>query len=83
MAAHNPEDSAGAQLAIMVVVKLLLSSFRGNVAAEAALRSELETMRANLLASPAEERKVAAFDHAAETLLEALTGEAPHAPGQT
>ena len=70
MADHNPEDSAGAQLAMMVALKLLLSSYRGNESAIASLESELERMRALLLASPAEERKVSAFDEAAESLLE-------------
>lgn len=72
MANHNPEDSAGAQLAMMVALKLLLSPYRGNEAAVAALESELERMRALLLASPAEERKVVAFDEAAESLIEVV-----------
>ena len=72
MANHNPEDSAGVQVAIMVAVKLLLSQFRGNEQAAVALESELERMRALLLASPAEERKVQAFDEAAESLIEAV-----------
>lgn len=72
MANHNPEDSAGAQLAMMVALKLLLSPYRCNEAAIAALESELERMRAMLLASPAEERKVAAFDESAESLIEVV-----------
>lgn len=72
MANHNPEDSAGAQLAMLAAVKLLLTPYRGNTEAIAALESELERTRALLLASPAEERKVAAFDEAAESLIEVV-----------
>ena len=72
MANHNPEDSAGAQLAMMVAVKLLLTPHRGNDAAIVSLESELERMRALLLASPAEERKLAAFDETAESLIEVV-----------
>ena len=72
MADHNPEDSVGAQLAILVAVKLLLSQFQGNAAAATILESELERMRASLLASPAEERKLLAFDQAAQSLIEAV-----------
>jgi hypothetical protein len=72
MASHNPEDSAGAQLAMLVAVKLLLSSHRGNDAAIDALGSELERMRAMLLASPAEERKLQAFEATAESLMDAI-----------
>jgi hypothetical protein len=49
MATHNPEDSAGSQLAMIVALKLLLSQYRGNPEAIAALESELERMRALLL----------------------------------
>ncbi len=28
--AHNPDDSAGVQLALVVAVKLLLTAYRGN-----------------------------------------------------
>jgi hypothetical protein len=69
MAQHNPEDSAGAQLALVVAVKLLLSQFRGNDVAVLALESELERMRALLLGSAAEDRKVNAFNEMAESLL--------------
>jgi hypothetical protein len=72
MASHNPEDSAGAQLAMIVTLKLLLSPYRGNPEAIAALESELERMRASLLASPAEERKLQAFDETAESLLQVV-----------
>lgn len=72
MATHNPEDSAGAQLAMIVALKLLLSPYRGNPEAIAALESELERMRASLLASPAEERKLQAFDETAESLLQVV-----------
>jgi hypothetical protein len=72
MSTHNPEDSAGAQLAILVAVKLLLSSHKGNSQAIAALESEMERMRADLLASRASDRKLEAFEVAAEALLEAV-----------
>lgn len=72
MANHNPEDSAGAQLAMMVALKILLYEYRGNAKVIASLESELERMRALLLASPAEERKLAAFDEAAESLIEVV-----------
>lgn len=74
MAESNPSDVAGAQLALIVAVQLLLSPHRGNAASLAALESELEAMRARLLASPAEERKIAAFEDMAETLLTTLRG---------
>lgn len=72
MASHDPEDSAGAQLAMIVALKLLLSSHRGNPEAAVALEQELERMRALLLASPAEERKVVAFNETAEALMQVL-----------
>lgn len=72
MANHNPEDSAGAQLAMMAAVKLLLTPYRGNAEAIAALESELEQMRALLLGSPAEEQKLTAFEVAAESLIETV-----------
>jgi uncharacterized protein (DUF1786 family) len=72
MAEHNPEDSAGAQLAMLVALKLLLTPYRGNQQAIETLRDELERMRAMLLASPAEERKLHAFDEAAESLIQAV-----------
>jgi len=73
MAHHNPEDSAGAQLALVVAVKLLLSQFRGNEQALVALESELEAMRALLLCSPAEDRKLKAFEETAKSLLAVLS----------
>lgn len=70
--AHNPEDSAGAQLAIIVAVKLLLSAHKGNASATAALTDELERMRSDLLASNSTEQKLHAFDETAEALLDVL-----------
>ena len=75
MAAHNPEDSAGAQLAMLVATQLLLSQFRGNEAVSNALTSELERMRALLLSSQASDRKIAAFEAASESLLESLNAK--------
>lgn len=72
MAQHNPEDSAGAQLAMMVALKLILTNYRGNKLALDVLESELENVRALLLASSSEDRKVKAFDETAESLLEVL-----------
>jgi hypothetical protein len=74
MAAHNPEDSAGAQLAMLVALKLLLTPYRGNAAAIEALEDELERMRADLLATASEERKVYAFDETAEALIAVVKG---------
>jgi len=70
--AHNPEDSAGAQLAIIVAVKLLLSAHKGNPSATAALTDKLERMRSDLLASNSTEQKLHAFDETAEALLDVL-----------
>ena len=72
MAHHNPEDSAGAQLAMLAALQLLLTPYRGNAAAIAALETELERMRSLLLASPAEDRKLRAFEEAAESLLSVI-----------
>ena len=72
MANHNPEDSAGAQLAMMAVLQLLLSQYRGNASVLVALESALEEMRALLLSSPAEERKIESFEAAAESLIEVV-----------
>ena len=72
MAQHNPEDSAGAQLAMMVALKLILTNYRGNKLALDVLESELEHVRALLLASSSEDRKVKAFDETAESLLEVI-----------
>lgn len=69
VARHNPEDSAGAQLAMMAALKLLLTPYSGNEQARAALEAALETIRASLLASPSEDRKLQAFDEAAESLI--------------
>jgi len=70
--AHNPEDSAGAQLAIIVAVKLLLSAHKGNPSATAALTDKLERMRSDLLASNSTEQQLHAFDETAEALLDVL-----------
>ena len=72
MADHDPEDSAGAQLAMLVALKLLLTPYRGNSAAIGALESELEAMRAVLLGSSAEDRKLQGFEATAESLLEVI-----------
>lgn len=72
MANHNPEDSAGAQLAMLVAVQLLLSSYRGNADAVSALETGLEQMRALLLASAAADRKIFAFEETAESLLQVI-----------
>lgn len=70
--AHNPEDSAGAQLALVVAVKLLLTAYRGNPSAAASLGDELERMRANLLATNSSDQKIHAFNETAEALLDTL-----------
>lgn len=77
MAAHNPEDSAGAQLAMLVALKYLLSAHVNTPGVEEGLRGNLESMRADLLASSSEERKLQAFEVTAEALLQALK-PAPH-----
>ncbi len=71
---HHPDDSAGAQLALAVAVKLLLSAHRSNPQASAMLEEELEHMRAGLLGSSGSDRKLHAFDETAEALLQALRG---------
>lgn len=69
---HNPEDSAGAQLAMLVAVKLMLSQHQGNLAVLRALEGELERMRATMLGSSSSDRKLEAFDAAADALLEVV-----------
>jgi len=66
---HNPEDSAGSQLAMVVALKLLMTPYRGNSQAIAEMELELEHMRALLLASPGSDRKLNAFNETAEALL--------------
>jgi hypothetical protein len=73
MANHNPEDSAGAQLAILVSLQLVLSQYRGNQELLSALESELEHMRGLLLSSSASDRKLLAFDATAEALISSMT----------
>jgi len=72
MAHHNPEDSAGAQLAMLVALKLLLSSHRGSADAKRALEEELERMRALLIGSSSADAKLLAFDETAASLLQVL-----------
>lgn len=67
--AHDPEDSAGAQLAMLVALKLLLSAYSGNSEAKNALDNELERMRADLLGTASSERKLLAFNETAEALV--------------
>ena len=67
--AHNPEDSAGAQLAMIVALKLLMTPYRGNAQAIASLEEGLEQMRANMLASHSSEQKLEAFNETAEALM--------------
>lgn len=70
--AHNPEDSAGAQLAIIAAVKLLLSAYKGNPALTTAMTEELERMRSDLLASNSSEQKLHALNETADALLDVL-----------
>lgn len=72
MAAHNPEDSAGAQIAMMVALGALLRLHQGNPVVGHALEQGMEAARAGLLASPSEERKLQAFEEVAEVLLAAF-----------
>ncbi len=72
MAAHNPEESAGGQLALTVAVKLLLTSFRGNPQAADTLEAELESLRADILAGPLEESKIDGFEAMAEALMQTI-----------
>lgn len=72
--AHNPEDSAGAQLALAVAVNLLLSRHRGDARMVKALEEGLEHMRAHILASSSTERKLQAFEEVAETLQATISG---------
>lgn len=74
--AANIEEIAGCQLALIVAIKLLLSSFRGNPQAIAALEDGLERMKADALASRASDRKLEAFDAIAESLIEVLSPKA-------
>lgn len=70
--AHNPEDSAGAQLAMFVALKLLLTPYRGKAEAIKALEDELERVRADILASGSTDRKLDAFNIAAEGLMDVI-----------
>lgn len=67
------DATAGAQLAMLPALKLLLTPYRGNAQAIAALESELEQMRAHLLASNASDYKIQSFEETAESLLSVLT----------
>lgn len=70
--AHNPEDSAGAQLAMIVALKLLLTGYRSNPSALAAMTDELEHVRADILASRSSDQKLNAFNETADALLDVL-----------
>ena len=72
-ARYHLDAIAGAQLALMVAVKLLLSAHKGNSQAIAAMANELEDARSLLLGSPASEYQIAAFEAAAESLIEVLS----------
>jgi hypothetical protein len=76
MAHHNPEDSAGAQLAMLVAIKLLLLPYKANTAAINALQTEFESLRASLLASNSEDNKIEAFNETAESMLQYLRSSA-------
>jgi tripartite-type tricarboxylate transporter receptor subunit TctC len=64
---------AGAQIALMAAVQLLLTAYKGNQQATAALATELEERRADLLSSSASDQKIQAFEDMAESLLECLS----------
>lgn len=70
---HHLDATAGAQLALVVAVKLLLTPYKGNSAAHAALQEELESMKADLLGSHASDYKIEAFEAMAESLLEVVS----------
>lgn len=63
------DATSGAQLAMMVALKLLLTPYKGNQQAIDALQTELERVRASMLASSASDYKIHAFDEAVETLI--------------
>jgi ATP-dependent Clp protease adapter protein ClpS len=69
---HVVEQSAGAQLAIITAVKLLLSVHYGNLAVVSALEDEMARARVKLHASRPSERKLQGFDDAAAALLDAV-----------
>lgn len=70
---HHLDATAGVQLAMMAALKLLLTPYKGNQQAIAALTSELEEHRALLLSSSASDYKIEAFEAAAGSLLEVLS----------
>lgn len=83
MPLHSPEATAGAQLAMIPVLKLLLTPYRGNAQAISALTNELEEVRALLLSTDTTEATLAAFESAAESFLEVVAvapGEAKSLP---
>lgn len=64
---------AGAQLAMLNAVRLLLVPYRGNQKAIAAFQEDLERDKANLLASQSSDFKIRAYEETMETLIEALS----------
>ena len=69
---HSLDDSAGAQLALMAAVKLLLAPHRGDLDAIKGLRHELDLTRELLGSVPGTERKMLAFEATSEALMAVL-----------
>jgi hypothetical protein len=69
---HSLEDSAGAQLALLAAVKLLLAPHRGDLDTIIGLRHELDQTRDLLKALPGMEQKLLSFEVTAEALLGVL-----------
>jgi len=60
---------AGAQLAMMPALKLLISAYRGNPAAMAALEEEIERAHGLILSSHASEKKIESFEETAKAIV--------------
>ena len=73
MSNEHLDATAGAQLAMMVALKLLLTQYKGNQQAIDALQSELELMRTELIYSNASDYKRNAFEEAAGTLIATIS----------
>ncbi len=69
---HTLQDSAGAQLALLAAVKLLLAPHRGDLDTIKGLRHELDQTRDLLSGIPGTEQKLLSFEVTAEALMGVL-----------
>ena len=69
---HHLDATAGAQLAMMSAMALLLSPHKGNLATAHYLRDEKNRVHAALLGSSSTDYKIHAFEETMDSLIQAI-----------